>query len=55
MVVWALFLHILFNVQMQFRDRWCKKLLENTKESTLLLPISPTLVCVIFRWEEEFG
>jgi hypothetical protein len=56
MAVWAILLHILFNVRMQFRDHWCKKLLENTKEFTLLLPISPTLekclaVCVIFRWE----
>jgi hypothetical protein len=43
MAVWAILLHILFNMRMQFRDHWCKKLLENTKDFTLLLPISPTL------------
>jgi hypothetical protein len=53
-------MHIIFNVQMQFKDHWCNKLLENTKELALLLalllPMTSTLkkcivVGVIYQWE----
>jgi hypothetical protein len=55
MAVWAILLHILFNVRMKFKEHWCRKLLENTSEFALLLPITPSfekcvVVCVIFRW-----
>jgi hypothetical protein len=43
---------------MRFKDHWCKKLLENTKEIALLLPMTPTpetftLACVLGRWESR--
>ena len=54
MAIWAIVLHILFNVRMTFKNHWCKRFLTNTKEFALLLPVTPTfdkciVVCVVYR------
>ena len=56
MAVWEILLQILFNIRMRFKDHCCKKLLDNTMEFTLLLPITPgfdkcIVIGVIYRWE----
>lgn len=41
-VAWKIFCTTSLATMMQFKDHWCKKLLENTKAIALLLLITPT-------------